>query len=136
MNINKVNRYLMLNDNMLLTMKKIYKNMQECFLLDSSLSFSDFIERSNNDFISIKNMYNNPNQYKILNKLVIDNTYIYDNGYKCSIATFLGCIHLESNNPYGYDNIFHFGLKSNVKNDYCTVLLETLYLIKDKYEHR
>lgn len=136
MNIDKVNRYLMLNDNMLLTLQKIYTDIQDYFIFDSSLSFSNFVERLNNDFILIKNMYNNPNQYKMLNKLVIGNTYIYDNGYKCSNAIFLGCLHMKSNNSYGYDNIFHFGLKSKVMNDYCAIHLNKLYLIKDKYEYQ
>lgn len=135
MNIDKVNRYLILNDKMLLTLQKIYKDIQNYFIFDLSLSFSDFVERLNNDFILIKNTYNNPNQYKMLNKLVIGNTYIYDNGYKCSDAIFLGCLHMKSNNQYEYDNIFHFGLKSNIKNDYCIFLLNKLYLIKDKYEY-
>lgn len=135
MNTDKVNRYLVLNNYMLLTMKKIYNDIRDYFTFDSELilSFINFTERLNNDFTLIKNKYNN--QYETLNKLVIGNTYIYDNGYYYNDAIFLGCIHLESEDYCKCANICYFGLKSKVMNDYCAIQLNKLYLIKDKYEH-
>lgn len=136
MKIDKVNTSFILNDYNL-TIQKIYKDIQYLYPFEKLDLYSNFIERLYNDFIFIKNKYHN--QYKMLNKLIIGNTYTYVYPYKtinhtlvCNVI-FLGGIHIESNNILDCANICAFGIKVKtvIENDWYAVQLNNLNLIKE-----
>ena len=134
MKIDKVNRYLILNDYSL-TIQKIYKDIQYLYPSEKLDLYSNFIERLYTDFIFIKNKYHN--QYKMLNKLIIGNTYTYVYPYKTLNRTliydviFLGDIHIKSNNILDCANICAFSAKLFNEHNWCAVQLNKLYLIKE-----
>ena len=134
MKIDKVNISFILSDYNL-TIQKIYNDIQELYPFENLISYSNFIERLYTDFIFIKNKYHN--QYKMLNNLVIGNSYTFVYQYKKTNRTlvynvvFLGSIHIESHNILDCANICVFSAKSSVKNDYCAIQLNKLHLIKE-----
>lgn len=134
MKIDKVNTSFILNDYNLI-IQKIYNDIQELYPFENLISYSNFIERLYTDFILIKNKYHN--QYKMLNKLIIGNTYTYVYPYKTLNRTliydviFLGGIHIKSNNILDCANICVFSAKLFNEHNWCAVQLNKLYLIKE-----